>query len=108
MASSTKRRLFIDLETYSSTDIKAGVFKYVEAPDFEILLIAYAWDDGPVQVLQDFHLGNHDAESIEAALFDPSVIKIAHNSAFERAALRKHFGRYLPPEQWEDTMILAA
>ena len=117
MTSSAKRRLFIDLETYSSTDIKAGVFKYVEAPDFEILLIAYAWDDGPVKVVDiapeqtpgampppDF-----DAlEEILLALVDPSVIKVAHNSAFERAALGKSLGRYLPPEQWEDTMILAA
>ena len=47
-----RRRLLIDLETYSSVDItKAGAFKYVEAPDFEILLLAYAWNDGPVRVL---------------------------------------------------------
>lgn len=102
MDSSTKRRLFIDLETYSSTDIKAGVFKYVEAPDFEILLVAYAWDDEPVQVTQEIPLW------LAVALYDPRVIKVAHNSAFERAALGKHLGQYLPPEQWEDTMILAA
>ena len=116
MASCDKRRLFIDLETYSSTDIKAGVFKYVEAPDFEILLIAYAWDDGPVKVVNP----GREVDSLEAiregqdlldvlcALTDPKVIKVAHNSAFERAALFKWSGYYLPPEQWEDTMILAA
>ena len=47
-----RRRLLIDLETYSSVDIsKAGAFRYTESPDFEILLLAYAWDNGPVRVL---------------------------------------------------------
>ena len=120
MTSCSKRRLFIDLETYSSTDIKAGVFKYVEAPDFEILLIAYAWDDEPVRVIEmlkadeyeypiDFDEAVYDeVQSIWLALIDQNVIKVAHNSAFERAALGKAFDVYLPPEQWEDTMILAA
>ena len=108
MTSCAKRRLFVDIETFSSVDIKAGAFRYMEAPDFEILLVAYAWDNGPVRVLQDFFLGNPEAEEIERALFDPSVVKVAHNSAFERAAFFRHFGRYLPPEQWEDTMVMAA
>ena len=111
MTSCAKRKLFIDLETYSSTDIKAGVFKYVEAPDFEILLIAYAWDDGPVQMLDLTSMDFFDKErlhNLRLALYDPRWVKVAHNSAFERAALSKHFGEYLPPEQWGDTMILAA
>lgn len=111
MASSTKRKLFIDLETYSSTDIKAGVFKYVEAPDFEILLIAYAWDDGPVQLFDQLQPNSSTERArweVFEGLLDPNVTKVAHNSAFERAALGKTLGEYLPPEQWEDTMILAA
>jgi DNA polymerase len=108
MTSSAKRRLFIDLETYSSTDIKAGVFKYVEAPDFEILLVAYAWDDGPVRVLDLTGPAPKELIELRSALYDPSIVKVAHNSAFERAALGKAIGYYLPPEQWEDTMILAA
>lgn len=106
--SAEPRRLFLDIETFSSVDIKAGAFKYMEAPDFEILLVAYAWNDGPVQVLQDFFLGNPEAEAIEQALRDPAVVKVAHNAAFERAAFRKHLGVYMPPEEWEDTMLLAA
>lgn len=109
MISSGKRRLFVDIETFSSVDIKkAGAFRYTEAPDFEILLVAYAWDNEPVRVLQDFFLGNPEAEAIEQALFDPSVVKVAHNSAFERAAFSRHLGRDMPPEQWEDTLVLAA
>ena len=120
MASCAKRKLFIDLETYSSTDIKAGVFKYVEAPDFQILLVAYAWDDEPVKLLdvsefseddfleEDPWVRNPDWWEICEALYDPEVIKVAHNSAFERAALAEVLHGYLPPEEWEDTMILAA
>lgn len=111
VAGCPKPRLFIDLETFSSVDIKAGVFKYVEAPDFEILLIAYAWNDAPVQLLDltkedDYTKGV--VTYLTKVLQDPNVIKVAHNSAFERAALGKALGAYQPPEQWEDTMILAA
>ena len=119
MTSSTKRRLLIDLETYSSADItKTGAFKYAEAPDFEILLLAYAWDDGPVQVIDmtdrepvtDERTAAKAAAlaSVVAGITDPDTVKVAHNSAFERACLTRYLGRDLPPEEWEDTMILAA
>lgn len=110
MTSSTKRRLFCDLETYSSVDItKAGAFKYVESDDFEIMLLAYAWDDEPVRVLDLLDPNGHDEmPGIMSGILDPNIVKVAHNSAFERACLRKYTGRYLPPEEWEDTMILAA
>ena len=105
-----RRRLLIDLETYSSVDIgKAGAFKYVEAPDFEIMLLAFAWNDGPVQVLDftdPFTL--EELGDVVAGLLDPDTVKVAHNSAFERACLAKHLGQELPAEEWEDTMILAA
>lgn len=119
MTSSTKRRLLIDLETYSSADItKTGAFKYTEAPDFEILLLACAWDDGPVQVIDmtdrepvtDERTAAKAAAlaSVVAGITDPDTVKVAHNSAFERACLTRYLGRDLPPEEWEDTMILAA
>lgn len=110
MTSSTKRRLFCDLETYSSVDItKAGAFKYVESDDFEIMLLAYAWDDEPVRMLDLLDPNGHDEmPDIMSGILDPNIVKVAHNCAFERACLRKYTGRYLPPEEWEDTMILAA
>ena len=119
MTSSTKRRLHIDLETYSSADItKTGAFKYAEAPDFEILLLACAWDDGPVQVIDmtdrepvtDERTAAKAAAlaSVVAGITDPDTVKVAHNSAFERACLTRYLGRDLPPEEWEDTMLLAA
>lgn len=119
MTSSTKRRLLIDLETYSSADItKTGAFKYAEAPDFEILLLACAWDDGPVQVIDmtDREPVTDERTAAKAAalasvvvgITDPDTVKVAHNSAFERACLTRYLGRDLPPEEWEDTMILAA
>lgn len=113
---SERRRLLIDLETYSSADIsQTGVFKYVEAPDFEILLLAYAWDDGPVRVIDFSGADSREREkqdrgwqSVRCAILDPNVVKVAHNSAFERACLTPFLGRPLPAEEWEDTMILAA
>ena len=113
-------RLFVDTETFSSTDIKAGAFKYMEAPDFEILLIAYAWDDGPVRVIEmgrtdyctnpiDYDAGvDIELRDFIAWLTDPDVVKVAHNSAFERAAFTQWLALPMPPEHWEDTMILCA
>ena len=110
MISSVKHRtLHIDLETYSSVDIaKSGLYKYVDSPDFEILLLAYAWDDDPVQVLD--LTGEHPAEldAVVAAIENPDITKAAHNCAFERTCLRKYLGCSLFANEWQDTMILAA
>lgn len=108
-----RRRFFVDIETYSSEDIKAtGAFRYMEAPDFEILLIAYAWDQGPVQVLDlASGLGDTDTAELDSvidALESAKVVKVAHNAAFERAAFRVWDGQYMDPAEWEDTMIIAA
>lgn len=107
-----QRRLLVDIETYSSADIaRAGSFKYVESDDFEILLLAYAWDKEPVRVIDLTAVtpeSGAELAGVVAGLLDPDVVKVAHNSAFERAALARFTGRYLPPEEWEDTMILAA
>lgn len=105
-----RHRLFIDLETFSSVNItKAGAFKYVESPDFEILLLAYARDSEPVQVIDLTDPFDLDELSVIVDMIvDPEVIKIAHNCAFERACLSKYLGRDMPPEEWEDTMIMAA
>ncbi len=110
-----RRRLLIDLETFSSVDIsKAGAFKYVEAPDFEILLLAYAWNEEPVRVIDLTTAEDDDCPAAEemqdiiAGLLDPNIVKVAHNSAFERACLSKYLRQELPAEEWEDTMIMAA
>ena len=105
-----RRILYLDTETYSSIDIKkAGAFKYMEAPDFEILLLPYAWNDEPVRVLDlTDPADREELPDIIAGLQDPNTIKVAHNSAFERAAYHRAFGVYLPPEEWIDTMILVA
>jgi DNA polymerase len=110
MTSWPKRVLFLDTETYSSEDIKkAGAFKYMAADDFEVLLLPFAWNDDPVRVLDlTDPADREELPDIIAGLQDPDTIKVAHNSAFERAAYHRAFGFYQPPEEWVDTMILAA
>ena len=105
-----KRVLYLDTETYSSEDIKkTGAFKYMGAPDFEILLLPYAWNDDPVRVLDlTDPADREELPDIIAGLKDPDTIKVAQNSAFERAAYHRAFGFYQPPEEWVDTMILLA
>ncbi|MDL2273979.1 hypothetical protein LJC34_05515 [Oscillospiraceae bacterium OttesenSCG-928-G22] len=81
----------IDIETYSSVDLrKAGLYPYVEAPDFQILLLAYAVDDGPVQIIDLANGGTLD--SLRAGLTDGRIIKHAYNASFEWRCLGKHLG----------------
>ncbi|QIW09038.1 DNA polymerase [Staphylococcus pseudintermedius] len=102
----------IDIETYSSNDIlKCGVYKYVEAKDFEILIIAYSIDGGSVSAIDmtmlddtEFHAAY---ETFKIALFDPNVKKYAFNANFERTCLAKHFDVDMPPEEWSCTMVNA-
>ena len=103
--------LHIDIETFSSVDIRtAGAYKYTESPDFEILLIAYAFDDGPIRMIdltKDKGAEAYGNANFFAALKDPNIEKHAHNAAFERLAFK---ARYIdiPIEQWRCSAIHAA
>lgn len=95
--------LSIDIETFSSVDIKkSGLYKYVQSPDFEILLFAYSWNFGPVQIV-DFAQGEKIPDGVIWALQDQNTIKHAYNAAFEWYSLSKFFNT--PLHQWRCTML---
>ena len=95
--------LSIDIETRSSVEIgKAGLYKYAQSPDFEILLFAYQWNDEPVEVV-DLKMGEQIPENIRKALNDHNVIKHAYNAAFEWYCLNRG-GYPTSLEQWRCTM----
>jgi DNA polymerase len=99
--------LSIDIETYSSNDlVKGGVYKYVEAEDFEILLFAYAYDKSAIEVIDLTH-GQVLPDGVLRDLSNADVLKTAYNAAFERTCIAKHFGLALEPNQWECTMVKA-
>lgn len=100
-----KRRLSIDLETFSEVNIQtAGLYRYVRDPSFQILLFAYAFDDEPVRCID---LANFEdiPEEVEQALLDPEVLKTAWNAQFEFEALSTIYP--LQQEQWRCTMVQA-
>lgn len=104
--------LSIDLETYSDQPLaKTGVYRYVESPDFEILLFAYSVDGGPVQQI-DLACGEKIPSEILSALEDETVTKWAFNANFERICLSRFLGYptgdYLEPGSWKCSMIWAA
>ena len=103
------REIGIDIETYSSYDLKScGVYRYVEAPDFAILLFGYCVDGGPVSCV-DLAQGEQIPAEVFAALTDPQVVKTAFNAAFERVCIGRYFfGKPLDPVQWRCTMVRAA
>lgn len=116
----------IDIETYSGNDLnKCGVYKYVQHPDFDILLFGYAVDGGDVKVV-DLAAGEGIPDEVLAALSDENITKWAFNSNFERICLSewlrrnhpRHFysysvpgdtvGAYLDPRGWKCSMIWSA
>lgn len=106
------RVMGVDIETYSSVDLAgAGVYAYTEAPDFDILLIGYKFDDeDAVHVIDTLAVDrDFDEELYEfrEALTDPGIIKTAFNANFERTCLAKWTGASMPPEEWRCTMVKA-
>ncbi|MCK1996824.1 DNA polymerase [Psychrobacillus psychrodurans] len=103
------KEISIDIETFSATDLlKSGVYRYVEDPDFEILLFAYSIDGEPVEIV-DFASGFDEMpEDVFNALTDPTVLKTAYNANFERTAIAKHFNLTLDPKQWRCTAVDAS
>ena len=98
----------LDLETYSSAPLpRCGVYRYCDAPDFEILLFSYAFDDAPVKTI-DLASGETLPQEAISALEDPGIIKVAYNAQFERVCLSRYLGHWLDPHQWRCTMVMAA
>lgn len=99
--------LRIDVETYSSADLpKCGVARYVQAPDFAVLLFAYAYDDEEVKVV-DLAQGEQLPLRVRNDLTNPAVLKTAFNAAFEIATIGQHFKLELDPAQWSCTSVAA-
>lgn len=95
-----KRTLSLDLETYSDIDlVKCGVYAYVDSPSFEILLIAYCFDDDEVKIV-DLALGDVMPQEVKEALLSDDVIKTAFNANFERTCLSKYFDINLKANSW--------
>lgn len=102
------QNLSIDIETYSSVNLqKAGVYKYAESPDFDILLFGYSVDGGAVHVI-DLACGEKIPAEIVDALSDESVIKWAFNAQFERVCLSNYLDTWFSPDSWHCTMVWSA
>ena len=104
-------KLHIDIETYSPESIAdCGLYKYAMAEDFEILLIAYAWDNEPVRII-DLASGEQVPYWFIPSLVDPRYVKCAHNATFERVCFSMWLRRqgirisWLDPAQWRCTMV---
>lgn len=109
MKTSCHKRLFIDLETFSSSNLsKTGVYKYAESVDFEILLLAYSFDVGEVEVV-DLAKGEKIPSKVLDSLTDEKVEKWAFNATFERICLSRFLdlptGEYIDPKSWYCTMV---
>lgn len=100
----------IDIETYSSIDIKkSGLYKYVQSDDFEILLFAYSVDSAPVQII-DLAQGERIPDKVKELMFSQNCILHAYNAAFEWYCLSKYFyltefSQMLWLSKWHCTML---
>lgn len=113
MKASYRRKLSIDIETYSSEDISNGVYKYASNSDFELLLFAYAYDDEPAQII-DLKNGEEIPFEVLEDIYDDKIEKHAFNAQFERVCLSRHFNpsdypnRLLSSKNWHCTSVLSA
>ena len=99
--------LSIDIETYSEIDLRAcGVYRYAEDESFQVLLFAYAVDDGPVDVV-DLAMGEKIPKHIRAAMADRDVLKTAFNANFERVCLAQIDPSWADPIMWSCTSVRA-
>ena len=108
----TMKKLSCDIETFSDVDlIRCGVYKYADSPDFEMLLFAYAADDGDVHII-DIAGSEELPEKIIQAIKSDTVVKTAYNAQFERVCLSRYLklpdGEYLNPQSWYCTAVQAA
>ena len=100
--------LSIDLETFSDIDlVKCGVYAYTASNNFQILLMAYAFDTDKVKIV-DIASGEKIPDEILAAIKDETITKTAYNAQFERLTLSKHLGVSLSPAGWSCTAVQAA
>ncbi|PRR84550.1 DNA polymerase [Clostridium vincentii] len=100
--------LAIDIETFSSVDlIKCGVYAYASAPDFEILLFAYAFDDEDVEII-DIASGEILPAEIISAIQDDRIVKTAFNSNFERTCISTYLKKQLSPDVWRCAAVQSA
>ena len=108
----TMKKLSCDIETFSDVDlIRCGVYKYADSPNFEMLLFAYAVDDGDVHII-DIAGGEELPEEIIQVIKSDTVVKTAYNAQFERVCLSRYLklpeGEYLNPQSWYCTAVKAA
>lgn len=112
-----QRKLHIDIETFSSENLKtSGIYRYAEADDFAILLFAYGYDNYAPRVV-DLAAGEQIPLDVVADMIDENVLKVAHNAQFERVCLRAHYLKKGNPKmaeiignprQWDCTAVKAA
>lgn len=99
--------LSIDIETESSVDLtKCGVYPYSEDKNFKILLIAYAFDDEEVNVI-DLENREQLPSRVRQAILNPKIIKYAFNANFERVCLSKYLNTYLEHKSFKRTQAMA-
>lgn len=114
-----QRIVHIDIETFSDVNLaKCGVYRYAESDSFQILLVAYAFDDGPVRIA-DLASGEPFPQELLDAFFDSGTTCMAHNAQFERVCFSSYLkqqypgtylqeGEFLNPDGWYCTMVQAA
>lgn len=112
MWTSPRPKLYVDIETYSATNLKkSGVYRYAEDPDFQILMAAYADEMDAMLGIVHVAVGEDEIKAIPG-LWDDTVLKVAHNASFERVCFSRlaglPVGEYLDPSTYDDSMVLGA
>lgn len=98
------RVLWSDTETFSTVPISNGLYAYAE--EVEVMLWAYALDDGPVQVW-DLTKDPEMPAYLRAILNEEDILVHFHNAQFDRTVIRFALGIDLPIERTRCSMAAA-
>ena len=94
--------LWLDLESFSETPLAHGTYRYAETA--EVMLIAHALDDGPVEVI-DMTERKSSVPEVMAILL-AGVDEVVTHGSFDPIVL-DHQGVHIPIEKHVNTMVLA-
>ena len=92
--------LHIEIVTQSKVPLsRSGVSRYAQSEETRLMMLSYAWGDGPVQQVKVYH-GEPIPDDVIEGLLDPDVRKISSNAELVRVCLGKLLKLDLPAKQW--------
>lgn len=99
-------KIDFDYETRSQVPLDiVGTENYARHPTTEIILCAYAFDDGPVNQWEPHK--SKIPDDFADSLHDPLMLKFCFNASFERTITKQKLNIDIPYDEWRDVQVMS-